>query len=96
MKTEENINIDDVTESKRKPKIEIAVNGREVEVEGSHVTFEQLVSIAYPGEPPAPNIIYSITYRKVASKPHSGELAAGGSVEVKNGSVINVGRTIQS
>jgi hypothetical protein len=85
-----------VSAPKRKPKIEIVVNGREVEVEDSHQTFEQFVAIAYPGEAPAPNIQYSITYRGVASKPHSGELATGGFVEVKNGSVINVGRTIQS
>lgn len=96
MNTEKDHNIDDATEPKRKPMIEIVVNGHEVEVEDNHVTFEQLVLIAYPGEPPAPNIKYSITYRKVASEPHSGELAAGGYVEVKNGSIINVGRTIQS
>lgn len=76
--------------------IEIVVNGREVQVGDRHVTFEQLVSIAYPGEPPMPDIKYSITYRGVTSKPHSGELAAGGSVEAKNGSVFNVGRTVQS
>jgi len=85
-----------VTALKRKSKIEIVVNGHETEVEGSHLTFEQLVSIAYPAEAPAQNIVYSITFRKVASKPHSGELAPGGSVEVKNGSIFNVGRTIQS
>jgi hypothetical protein len=85
-----------VTAPKRKPKIEIVVNGHEVEVSDSRVTFDQLVAIAYPGEAPAPNINYSITYRKVASHPHSGELAAGGFVEVKNGSIFNVGRTIQS
>lgn len=85
-----------ITAPKRKPKIGIVVNGREVQVCDSHQTFEQLVAIAYPGEAPAPEIVYSITYRGVASKPHSGELAAGGFVEVKNGSVINVSRTIQS
>lgn len=85
-----------VTAPKPRPKIEIVVNGHEVQVEDSHQSFEQFVAIAYPGEVPAPNIEYSITYRGVASKPHSGELAAGGSVEVKNGSIINVGRTIQS
>ena len=79
-----------------KPKIDIVVNGREVQVEDSHQTFEQFVAIAYPGEAPAANIAYSITYRSVASKPHSGELATGGFVKVKNGSIINVGRTIQS
>ncbi|WP_024697658.1 multiubiquitin domain-containing protein [Pseudomonas avellanae] len=85
-----------VTAPKRKPKIDIVVNGREVQVNDSHQTFEQLVAIAYPGEAPTAEIVYSITYRGVASKPHSGELAASGFVEVKNGSVINVSRTIQS
>lgn len=85
-----------VNAPKCKPKIDIVVNGHEVQVECSHQTFEQFVAIAYPGDAPAPNIKYSLTYRGVASKPHSGELAAGGFVEVKNGSIINVGRTIQS
>ncbi|PNS09830.1 multiubiquitin domain-containing protein [Solilutibacter silvestris] len=76
--------------------IQIVVNGREVEVPQSHQTFEDLVAIAYPGEPPMPNVTYSMTYRKVASVPHSGELAAGGFIEVKNGSIVNVGRTVQS
>lgn len=81
---------------KRKVVIEIIVNGHEVQVEDPHQTFEQLVVIAYPGEAPSPDIKYSITYRKVASMPHSGELAAGGLILVKTGSIINVGRTIQS
>ncbi|MCW9238083.1 multiubiquitin domain-containing protein [Klebsiella variicola] len=85
-----------VTAPKHKPKIDIAVNGREIQVTDSHQTFEQLVALAYPGEAPTPEIVYSITYRGVFSKPHSGELAAGGFIEVKNGSVINVSRTIQS
>ena len=73
------------------------LRGRGAEqVTDSHQTFEQLVALAYPGEAPTPEIVYSITYRGVFSKPHSGELAAGGFIEVKNGSVINVSRTIQS
>jgi multiubiquitin len=76
--------------------IHIVVNGHEVEVAHSRQSFEELVAIAYPGEPPTPNITYNMTYRRVASVPHSGELAAGGYIEVKNGSIVNVGRTIQS
>ena len=76
--------------------IQIVVNGHEVEVAQSHQTFEDLVAIAYPGDSPTPNITYSMTYRRVASVPHSGELAAGGFIEVKNGSIVNVGRTVQS
>jgi hypothetical protein len=85
-----------VTAPKRQKTVEIVVNGREVEVDNKIVTFDQLVAIAYPGEAPAPNIVYSITFRGAASKPHSGELAAGGFVEVKKGSIFNVVRTIQS
>ncbi len=74
----------------------IVVNGREIEVHERRQTFQQLVELAYPGEPPAPNTVYTITFRHVASKPHSGELGAGGFVDVKNGSIFNVGRTVQS
>lgn len=85
-----------VAAPKRQKSIEIVVNGREVVVDDKIVAFAQLVAIAYPGEAQASNIVYSITFRGAASKPHSGELAAGGSVEVKKGSIFNVVRTIQS
>jgi len=79
-----------------KPKYDIVVNGHEVQVDERRQTFEQLVAIAFPNETPAPEVRYSITYRRVASVPHSGELAAGGFILVKNGSIINVNRTVQS
>lgn len=81
---------------KRKKLIDIVVNGHEVQVDDSHQTFDQLVALAYPGEAPSPDIKYSITYRKVASVPHAGELGIGGFILVKNRSIINVGRTVQS
>ncbi len=76
--------------------IQIIVNGREIEVAQSHQTFDALVALAYPNTPPAPNMTYSITYRRAASKPHSGELGQGGAIEVKNGTLINVACTVQS
>ena len=76
--------------------IKIIVNGREEEVVEAHQTFDALVALAFPGKPPAPNTTYSITFRKAASKPHSGELGQGGSIEVKNGTQINVACTVQS
>lgn len=80
----------------RKHLYEIIINGRKTEVRDARVTFDQLVALAYPGPAPQPNIAYTVTYRKVASFPHEGELGAGGFVTVKDGSVFNVGRTIQS
>ena len=77
--------------------VEITVNSREDVVPSTHVTFEQVVQLAYPGAQPEANVVYSMTYRHVESKPHAGELSAGGSVEVKHkGSVFNVARTVQS
>jgi len=76
---------------------EITVNSRQEFVPNKVVTFDEVVKLAYPSASAETNVIYSITYRHVASKPHSGELAAGGSVEVQHqGSVFNVARTIQS
>lgn len=74
---------------------EIIVNSRPRIVTGRKVTFEEVVQMAFPGAH-ASNVIFSTTYRHVASIPHHGELAAGGFVEVKNGSVFNVTRTVQS
>lgn len=75
---------------------QIIVNGREIEVSEKRQTFDDLVALAYPGTTPAPNVVYSITYRRAASTPHSGELGQGGFIGVKNGTRINVTCTVQS
>ena len=64
-------------------------------VTGPEVTFEQIVQLAFPGAAD-PNVVFSMSYRHAASKPPSGELGAGGTVRVKNGTVFNVTRTTQS
>ena len=54
------------------------------------------MQLAFPG-PHDTNVVFSMTYRHAASKPHAGELAAGGTVDVKRkGTVFNVTRTVQS
>lgn len=81
----------------RHPKaFEIIVNSRPRVVEERHVTFEQVVQLAFSGAHD-PNVVFSMTYRHAASTPHAGELAAGGAVDVKKkGTVFNVTRTVQS
>ncbi|MES9995735.1 multiubiquitin domain-containing protein [Desulfovibrio aminophilus] len=75
---------------------EIIVNARPRTVDDRHVTFEQVVQLAFPGQH-GPNVVFSMTYRHAASIPHAGELGAGGSVDVKKkGTVFNVTRTVQS
>ncbi|MCP3162544.1 multiubiquitin domain-containing protein [Myxococcus sp. QH3KD-4-1] len=75
---------------------EIIVNARPRVVNDKRVTFEQVVQLAFPGSH-EPNAAFSMTYRHAASKPHAGELGAGGSVEVKErGTIFNVTKTVQS
>ena len=75
--------------------IEIVVNTRARTVCGPAVTFEQIVELAFPG-PHEANVVFSMTYRKAASTPHAGELGAHGVVTVKEGTIFNVTRTVQS
>lgn len=75
----------------------IVVNSRDEPVPDKCVTFEQVVQLAFPGAPVESNVRYSMTYRHAASRPHAGELAEGGSVEVKHqGTIFNVTKTVQS
>ncbi|MBX9789999.1 MAG: multiubiquitin domain-containing protein [Pirellulales bacterium] len=84
-----------LTAPKPVPTFEIIVNSRPKIVTGRQVTFEQVVELAFPGDHD-PNVVFSMTYRHAASKPHAGELGAGGVVEVKNGTIFNATRTVQS
>lgn len=75
----------------------IIVNSRDETVNDKRVTFEQVVQLSHPNAPPEANVIFSMTYRNAASKPHAGELSEGGSIEVKKqGTIFNVTRTVQS
>lgn len=75
--------------------IEIIVNTRKKLVRGPTITFEDIVALAFPG-PHDPNVVFSMTYRKAASVPQSGELGQNGSITIKQGTVFNVTRTVQS
>ena len=74
---------------------QITVNTRPRTVTGSPVTFEQIVQLAFPGSHD-PNVEFTMTYRHATSTPPTGELGAGGTVWVKNGTIFNVTRTVQS
>lgn len=75
---------------------EIIVNARPRIVHDEDVSFEQVVQLAFPGAH-GPNITFSMTYRHAESKPHAGELGAGGVVEVKHkGTIFNVTKTDKS
>ena len=85
-----------ITAKKASPVFEIIVNSRRKTVPDRTVTFKQIVQLAFPGEHAA-NVVFSMTYRHAASRPHAGELGARGVVKVKQAeTVFNVTRTVQS
>ncbi len=85
-----------ITGPKPVPTYEIVVNARVRVVNDKSVTYEQVVELAFPGSHD-PNVVFSMTFRHAASKPHSGELGAGGHVEVKKkGTIFNVTKAVQS
>jgi hypothetical protein len=75
--------------------VTIVVNGRPRTVEEKDVSFEEAVELAYPGAPTGPNIVYTVAYRKAAGN-RSGDLIAGESVKVKEGTIFDVTQTDKS
>ena len=85
-----------ITGPKPIPTYEIIVNSRVRILNDKLVTYEQVVQLAFTSSH-NPNVKFSMTFRHAASKPHSGELGAGGTVEVKKkGTIFNVTKAVQS
>ena len=61
-----------------------------------HITYAEVVTLAYPDYPQHPEITYSVTYTKGPVEKPEGILSPGGSVKVKEGMVFRVNRTGQS
>jgi hypothetical protein len=71
----------------------IIVNGRPKKWAAETITFEQVVSLAFPEASPNPNTVYTVTYKKGGDQ---GSLVAGGSIAVKPGTIFNVTATDKS
>ncbi len=76
--------------------ITIFVNGRSQEVTQRLLSFMGVVAWAFDPVPSGPDWVFTVTYRKAASKPHDGTLTQGEHVKVKNGTVFNVTATNKS
>lgn len=77
--------------------VTIKVNGTDESVLKGTVTYDQIVKFGIEqGLPTGPNYIYTVTYRKAASKPHEGDLEPGGTIEVKEQTIFNVVPTDKS
>ena len=77
------------------PSVQIIVNAREKTVPNKNVAFEQIVALAFPGC--TDNLSdFTVTYDGALSCPPDGILGIGKTIQVKNGTIFNVKRTIQS
>ena len=90
------------TEKKDKPEkperdTTIIINGQEKTTIEKELTFEEVVSIAYDGNPPSgTNWEFTVTYRRGHREKPEGSLVAGQSVKVKPRMVFNVRATDKS
>jgi hypothetical protein len=76
--------------------ITLIVNARQHPWEKKKISFEEVVSLAFPTPPPGGQITYTVTYRKADDKKHEGSLTEGNSVTVKDGTTFNVTATDKS
>jgi hypothetical protein len=74
----------------------IIVNGRKRVVHKKHLTFNEIVALAFDPVPVGPNIIFTITYRHGPHANPEGTLIEGGSVKLKDGMIFNVTATDKS
>jgi hypothetical protein len=71
----------------------IIVNGRPKKWTEETISFEAVVTVAFPDAQPNPNTIYTVTFKKGGDQ---GSLVAAGSVSVKPGMIFNVTATDKS
>ena len=79
-----------------KKEFKIIVNAREKTWNEKHISYEQVITLAFGSYNDNPNIVYSVTYKKGEDKKHEGSLVKGESVPVKDGMIFNVTQTDKS
>jgi len=72
----------------------IIVNGRQREVSEHKLTYLQVIQLAYPDAQLSEKTVFTITF----SNPHGkdGTMVEGDTQSIKDGMIINVGKTDQS
>jgi len=79
-----------------KKEVTIIVNGTEKVVEKGMISYDEVVTLAYPDYPQHPERTYSVTYQRGHGNKPEGILSPGGEVKVKEGMIFYVKFTGQS
>lgn len=74
----------------------LIVNSREKTWNEHHISYEQVIVLAFGSYSNDPNDVYSVTYIKGEHTHHEGSLVKGQSVPVKDGMIFNVTHTNKS
>ena len=74
----------------------IVVNGRPKEVHQHHLSFWEVVKLAYPDAVVSATTIYTVMYKRGPERNPEGSMVDGQKVELKNGMLFNVTRTDKS
>lgn len=84
------------TKDQKTKEFRIVVNGQQKVVTEHELSFDEVVSLAYDGNPPTgPNWEFTVTYRKAHGN-KQGSLVEGQSVKVQDGTIFNVTGTDKS
>ena len=81
------------TDGADKP-VHITVNGRPRTVSEHRLTYAEVVELAFPGTPPDPNVIFTVSYADPHG--HDGTLAPGQTVRLQDGMSFVVRKTARS
>ncbi len=79
-----------------KKKVTIIVNASPFNVEKDDMSYNEVVTLAFPDFPKHPERTYSVTYERGQGNKRAGILSPGGSVKVKDGMIFYVKHTGQS
>lgn len=85
-----------MSNSKEKKEVTIIVNGKPHEVEKDAITYNEVVTLAFPDFPQHPERTYSVTYERGHGHKPTGILSPEGTVKVKEGMIFKVKHTGQS
>lgn len=81
---------------KEKKQVTIIVNGTPEKVEKDEITYNEVVTFAFPDFPQHPERNYSVKYKRGHGEKPEGILSPGGTVKVKDQMIFDVTPTGQS
>jgi hypothetical protein len=76
--------------------VTIIMNGRPRDVAKDRLSFDDVIELAFPGDPRAETTEFTVAYSKGEDRKPTGTMVSGDSVKVKDGMVFNVTRTDKS